>query len=113
MLKTNGWDGLIISGKALTPTLLPIHHDYAEFINAETLWGKDISVSQELIGEKEALVIGPAGENRVRFANAASGYRYLGRGGLGAVMGSKNLKSMIALKGQYKVVPFFPEKFEK
>ncbi len=115
ILKTNGWDGLIIRGKSLNPISLKIHHDQVEFLDANDLWGKDISVVQAMIGGKnnETIIIGPAGENRVCFANAASGHRYLGRGGLGAVMGSKNLKALIALKGQYKVVPFFPEKFEK
>jgi len=115
MLKTNGWDGLILRGKSPKPISLKIHHDAVEFLNAEELWGKDISVTQAQIGgkENETLVIGPAGENLVRFANVASGYRYLGRGGLGAVMGSKNLKAIVAIKGQYKVVPFFPQRFEK
>ncbi|OGR11835.1 MAG: aldehyde ferredoxin oxidoreductase [Desulfobacula sp. GWF2_41_7] len=115
MLKTNGWDGLIIRGKSPSPISLQIHHDQVEFLDAKDLWGKDISVVQAKIGSKEneTIVIGPAGENRVYFANAASGYRYLWRGGLGAVMGSKNLKTLIVLKGQYKTVPFYPEKFEK
>ncbi len=115
MLKTNGWDGMILRGKSPYPISLQIHHDKVEFLDAESLWGSDISATLGQIGgkEKEALVIGPAGENLVRFANAASGYRYLGRGGLGAVMGSKNLKALVALRGQYKVVPFSLEKFEK
>ncbi|OFZ59524.1 MAG: aldehyde ferredoxin oxidoreductase [Bdellovibrionales bacterium RIFOXYB2_FULL_36_6] len=115
MLKTSGWDGLIIRGKSSRPVFLKIHHDQVEFLDAKDLWGKDISTVQAQIGKKEneTIVIGPAGENRVRFANAASGYRYLGRGGLGAVMGSKNLKALVAVRGQYKVVPFFPIKFEK
>lgn len=114
-LKSNGWDGLILKGKSDKPTALYIHHDKVDFLDGTNLWGKDILDAQEAIGKKnqEALVIGPAGENLVRFANAASGHRYLGRGGLGAVMGSKNLKAIVALKGPYKVGPFFNDRFNK
>ena len=115
LLKSNGWDGLILNGRSDKPITLHIHNDKVDFLDAAMLWGKEISETQQLIGtqKQEALVIGPAGENRVRFANAASGHRYLGRGGLGAVMGSKNLKAIVALKGQYKVVPFFNDRFNK
>ena len=57
-------------------------------------------------------MIGPAGEHLVRFANVASGHRYLGRGGLGAVMGSKNLKAILSFKGRYTVSPCFPDRFQ-
>lgn len=114
-LKSNGWDGIILKGKSDKPVTIHIHNDKVEFFDAANLWGKDIPKAQTAIGTKkqEALVIGPAGENLVRFANVAAGHRYLGRGGLGAVMGSKNLKAVIAMKGQYKVVPFFKDRFQK
>ena len=114
-LKSNGWDGIILRGRSDKPVTLRILNDKVDFLDAATLWGKDILETQAIIGTKkqEALVIGPAGENLVRFANAASGHRYLGRGGLGAVMGSKNLKAVVALTGQYKVVPFFNDRFQK
>ncbi|WP_413838932.1 aldehyde ferredoxin oxidoreductase family protein [Desulfobacula sp.] len=114
-IKSNGWDGIILKGKSDKPIVLYIHNDKVEFSDAAILWGKDILEAQQTIGtkKKEILVIGPAGENLVRFANAASGSRYLGRGGLGAVMGSKNLKAIVAKNGQYKVVPFFNDRFKK
>lgn len=114
-LKSNGWDGIILKGKSDKPITIHIHNDRVDFFDAADLWGKDISKTQSAITskKKEALVIGPAGENLVRFANAASGQRYLGRGGLGAVMGSKNLKAIVAFKGRYKIVPFFKDKFQK
>ncbi|WP_457551943.1 aldehyde ferredoxin oxidoreductase family protein [Desulfobacula sp.] len=114
-LKSNGWDGVIIKGKSDEPVSVSIHNDAIRFLDAASLWGKDIAQAQTAIGTKkqEALVIGPAGENLVRFANAASGFRYLGRGGLGAVMGSKNLKALVAVKGHYKVVPFFKDRFQR
>ncbi|RLB91726.1 MAG: aldehyde ferredoxin oxidoreductase [Deltaproteobacteria bacterium] len=114
-LKSNGWDGLILRGKSDNPTALYIHNDKVDFSDGTNLWGKDILATREAIEQKnhETLLIGPAGENLVRFASVASGHRYLGRGGLGAVMGSKNLKAIVALKGQYKVVPFFNDRFNK
>ncbi len=114
-LKSNGWDGIILKGRSDKPTVLYIHDDKVDFLDGTDLWGKDILDVQAAIGKKnnETLVIGPAGENLVRFANAASGHRYLGRGGLGAVMGSKNLKAIVALKGQYKVVPFYTGRFDR
>ncbi|MCK5695915.1 MAG: aldehyde ferredoxin oxidoreductase family protein [Desulfobacula sp.] len=114
-LKSNGWDGIILKGRSDKPVTLHIHDNKVEFFDAATLWGKDITEAQAAIGLKstQTLVIGPAGENLVRFANVAAGHRYLGRGGLGAVMGSKNLKAIVAFKGQYKVVPFFKDRFQK
>jgi len=112
-LKSNGWDGLILKGKSLTPVFLHISQDGIHFMDATPLWGKDILETQVVIGQKKqgSLVIGPAGENCVSFSNVASGDRYLGRGGLGAVMGSKKLKAVVAVRGQHKVVPFYKEKF--
>lgn len=114
-LKSNGWDGLILKGRSESPVSLHVHEDTVDFMDAANLWGKDVLETRTAEGLKgqETLVIGPAGENLVRFANAASGDRYLGRGGLGAVMGSKNLKAIVALKGPYKVVPFSKDRFEK
>ena len=60
-----------------------------------------------------ALVIGPAGENLVKFANIASAQRFLGRGGLGAVLGAKNLKAIVAHGGEYKILAQDRQRFEK
>ncbi|NOX33859.1 MAG: aldehyde ferredoxin oxidoreductase family protein [Deltaproteobacteria bacterium] len=113
-LKSNGWDGIILKGRSDKPVIVNIHNDKVEFCDASNLWGKDILNTQTAISQKnnEAIVTGPAGENLVRFANVAAGNRYLGRGGLGAVMGSKNLKAVTAAKGHYKVVPFFNDRFK-
>ncbi len=114
-LKSNGWDGVVFSGKSDKPVLIQIHNHTVDFVDASDLWGCNIPESMARIGKKnkESLLIGPAGENLVRFANVASGSRYLGRGGLGAVMGSKNLKAVVALKGQYSVVPVHKDRFKK
>lgn len=114
-LKTAGWDGLLVRGKAAKPTYLVITSEGVEFREAGELWGLDTVETQAKLDEKRAgmLVIGPAGENLVRFANIASGDRFLGRGGMGAVMGSKNLKALVALGGSYKISPVDKTAFEK
>jgi len=114
-LKTAGWDGLLISGMSESPVWLRITPEGITFEDAADLWGTDIFSTQEriLTGKKDgALVIGPAGENLVRFANIASGERFLGRGGMGAVMGSKKLKAVAALGGAYKICPADEKEFD-
>jgi len=113
-LKTAGWDGLIIKGQADVKTHLIITSDGVEFKDASELWGKGSIETQQLIGKKgSSCVIGPAGENLVRYANIVSGERFLGRGGLGAIMGSKNLKAITAFGGIYKIIPAQEKKFTR
>ena len=114
-LKTAGWDGLLISGKAQKPTTLEVNSEGVEFKDASELWGLEISESQErLKGKKRGiLTIGPAGENKVKYANVASGHRFLGRGGMGAVLGAKNLKAVVATGGMYKIRPANKDLFDK
>jgi aldehyde:ferredoxin oxidoreductase len=115
-LKTAGWDGLLIRGKSESPAYLLITDKGVEFKDAGALWGLDSVTVQSELAERHqggALVIGPAGENLVRFANIASGERFLGRGGMGAVLGSKNLKAVVAKGGVYKVKPSDPVMFER
>lgn len=113
--KTAGWDGLIITGKAKSPVYLDITDKGVEFKPAEDLWGKEIPQVQTVLDIKKSksIVIGPAGENLVRFANLASGHRFLGRGGIGAVMGSKNLKAIVSTGGAFRIKPRDPVKFKK
>lgn len=114
-LKTSGWDGLIVKGKATSPVYIVISSKGVEFKDARKLWGKDTQKTQSLL-EKEgngALVIGQAGENKVLFANVCSGHRFLGRCGMGAVLGSKNLKAIVARGNEFKIVPKNPKKFDK
>jgi aldehyde:ferredoxin oxidoreductase len=114
-LKTAGWDGLLVSGKAARATCLVVTSEGVEFRDAGELWGLDTVATQSKLDEKRTgmLVIGPAGENLVRFANIASGDRFLGRGGMGAVMGSKNLKAIVAQGGIYRISPADKPAFEK
>ncbi|MBN1265368.1 MAG: aldehyde ferredoxin oxidoreductase family protein [Anaerolineales bacterium] len=115
-LKTAGYDGLILTGAASTPVYLVIHPDRVEFLDAASLWGLDTEATQQQLkpGNKDgALVIGPAGENKVLYANAVSGNRHLGRAGFGAVLGSKNVKAILAKGGFFKITPKNPEAFQK
>ncbi len=101
-----GYDAIIIQGKSNHPIFLEIGDEEVFFHSASDLWGKETYEAEETIlkitGIKEsgALVIGPAGENLVKFAVIESEHwRSLGRAGIGAVMGSKKLKG-IAFHGK-------------
>ena len=105
-LKRAGYDTLIIEGKAEKPVYLWIHDDEVSIKDASHLWGKNTKETQEAIraelGDKlvKVALIGAAGENLVRYACIMDGlHDTAGRGGLGAVMGSKNLKA-IAVRGR-------------
>ncbi len=107
-LKFAGFDALIIRGKAPDPVYLWIHNGEAELRDASPLWGKvtgeaERTIRKELGDPKiEVLQIGPAGERRVRFAALMNmSNRANGRTGMGAVMGSKNLKA-VAVRGSQK-----------
>jgi aldehyde:ferredoxin oxidoreductase len=97
-LKRAGWDGIVIRGKAESPVFIDINDDAVKIEDAADLWGKDTEQTQEMMGDKKAgkMVIGPAGENLVKYATVVSQDRSHGRSGMGAVMGSKNLKGIVA-----------------
>ena len=114
-LKCAGWDGVIVSGKAEEPVYILIDDDRVEIRDAKHLWGKDAKttlktltkeVKEELdsrhsrygiLKEPSMIYIGPAGENLVRAAAVEQKWSHAaGYGGYGAVMGSKNLKAIVA-----------------
>jgi len=107
-LRHAGYDGIVIKGKAEEPTYLFIDDDNVEFRNGKDLWGKSCLKTEKLIREEigddfiRVASIGLAGENLVHFANITNDGRHAGRTGLGAVMGSKNLKA-IAIRGSNTV----------
>jgi aldehyde:ferredoxin oxidoreductase len=116
-LKYAGWDQIIVQGKAKHPVYLWIDDDQVEIRDARHLWGKfpreaDAMIKQELGDEDIHIVlIGPAGENLVRFACTFNDvYRAAGRTGHGAVIGSKNLKG-IAVRGSGVVNIARPQEF--
>jgi aldehyde:ferredoxin oxidoreductase len=113
-LKTSGWDGMIVRGKSAEPVYLSVDSKGVEFKSAKGIWGKDTHDAQELLLKEGsgAVVIGPAGENLVRYANICSGHRFLGRGGMGAVMGAKKPKRIVAKGKEFKIVPKKEKKFE-
>ena len=107
-LRWAGYDGIVITGKSDKPVYLMIENDKASLRDASDLWGLEAFETQEAIRRKEGVdkaavaMIGPAGERLIRFACIAQGtHDYVGRTGLGAVMGSKNLKA-IAVYGTIK-----------
>ncbi len=108
-LKKAGFDMLIIEGKAEKPVYISIKDSFVKIEDASDLWGLDTHATTdklvEKFGEKDAKVacIGPAGENKVLFACIINDkHRAPGRTGVGAVMGSKNLKAII-VKGTNKI----------
>ncbi|MBW1990320.1 MAG: aldehyde ferredoxin oxidoreductase family protein [Deltaproteobacteria bacterium] len=99
-MKRAGFDGLVIRGRAKEPVYLEVEDGRVRIKDAGRMWGMDTEAAQEAMGKGGTLAIGPAGENLVKFASVASGERCHGRTGLGAVMGSKNLKGMVARGGK-------------
>ena len=103
-LKSTGFDYALIKGKADAPTWISISGQGIEYKSAGSMWGFTTSATEKAIKKEmnddtvDVLTIGPAGEKEVLFASIACGGRMFGRGGSGAVMGSKNLKA-IAIKG--------------
>jgi aldehyde:ferredoxin oxidoreductase len=100
-LKYAGYDGIIFEGKSEKPAYLFINNDKVELRNAEHLWGKTVNETtdtllKETFEDGRVACIGPAGEKLVMFATIMNEKgRAAGRSGLGAVMGSKNLKAVV------------------
>lgn len=114
MLKKAGYDGIVIEGKADSLTYLKIDKKVS-FEDAKDLELKLISETEKALPKDYSkIIIGPAGENLVRFASVSSDGRFAGRGGLGAVLGSKNLKAII-VKGdkEYDFGEAFKEFYKK
>jgi len=108
-LKRAGFDIIIIKGKSEKPVYLYIKDGRAELRDAGRLWGWETRETQQAIREElgdskvRLALIGPGGENLVRYACIMHGlYDAAGRGGLGAVMGSKNLKAIV-VRGMGKI----------
>ncbi|MFW5946113.1 MAG: aldehyde ferredoxin oxidoreductase family protein [Candidatus Natronoplasma sp.] len=111
-LATTGYDGIIIKGKAESPVYLSIDEDGPSINDAEDIWGEEVADVDEDLKERHdggrVAVIGEAGENLVNFSCIMNDRnRAAGRPGYGAVMGSKNLKAVLA-KGTKKL-PIYDE----
>jgi aldehyde:ferredoxin oxidoreductase len=116
-IKKAGWDIIILKGKSKNPSYININNDQVEFKDASSIWGEECNFVHNWLKKKhegaKTAVIGRAGENLVRFsAITIDGHRHAGRGGSGAIMGSKNLKA-IALSGNKKISLFKPKEFNQ
>jgi len=118
-LKQAGFDAIIVEGKASSPVYLWIHDQKVEIRDASRLWGLEIKKSQETIRSElsdnrvKVAQIGPGGEKMVRYASVVNDLNHVaGRCGMGAVMGSKNLKA-VAVKGSTRVPVRKPKRLGK
>ncbi len=117
-LKRAGYDGIIIKGQSKDPIIISIRDNNVEFFEAEDLWGKGINKTRNLLKDNiefknsKILCIGQAGENQVKFANINAEGRSAGRTGMGAVMGSKNLKAVLVQGTSFKPIVANPNKFK-
>jgi aldehyde:ferredoxin oxidoreductase len=117
MLRRSGFDTLIVEGKSSRPVYIWIHDGEPEVRDATHLWGMDTNETQDSLKDthpnSEVLCVGQAGEKLVRFACVRTRLKNAcGRTGMGAVMGSKDLKA-IAVKGTERVKTAFPEELVK
>ena len=117
-MKYAGYDAIILQGAASEPVMLVIDNDRVELRPAGHLWGKTtITQAAETLHKAfgtgwQSLVIGPPGERKSNIASIFNDTRALARGGVGAVMGSKNLKAVIA-RGTGKVTVENRQKFDR
>jgi len=118
-LKRAGYCAIVIEGKASSPVYLWIHDQNVELRDASRLWGLEIRKAQETVRNElddktvKVAQIGPGGENLVRYACVINDMNHAaGRCGMGAVMGSKNLKA-VAVKGTTKISVRKPKRLRK
>jgi aldehyde:ferredoxin oxidoreductase len=99
-LRALGWDALALTGRADRPGVVLADRGGVKFVAAPELWGASVAEAQEALrarfGDADLAVIGPAGERRVRMAGIVHKRKSMAaRGGLGAVLGSKNVKGLV------------------
>ena len=116
-LKMAGWDMVIFEGKSENPVYLNINDETAELLSAEDIWGKSVWEADDILHRKyqdpllRISAIGKAGEEGVMYACIVNDrHRAAGRSGVGAVMGSKNLKA-ITVRGTQGVAVEDPARF--
>ncbi len=119
-IKASGYDALIITGRSTNPVFISIDEEKVSFEDASPLWGLSSLKTENLLRnqfKKEGrarigtATIGPAGEKMVRFSGIITENRIFGRGGGGAVMGSKNLKALI-VKGKKEIEIYDESEFK-
>lgn len=118
-LKSSGYDALVIRGKAAHPVMIDISPEKTQIVSEPKLWGLDVGETTDLLTAdpekgkgQRVLCIGPAGENLVLFSSVMNDKnRAYGRGGPGAVFGSKNLKA-IRVSGSRNIMIGDEEKYK-
>ncbi|MGZ3596208.1 MAG: aldehyde ferredoxin oxidoreductase family protein [Syntrophales bacterium] len=117
-LRYAGYDGIVITGKASRPSLLLLEDAQTRVLDAAEYWGKGIEEATRLIKARygksyRTLVIGPAGENLVKYAMILNeSHHAFGRAGFGAIMGSKNLKAVVVKAKNRSMSIADPERYE-
>ena len=117
VFKKTGFDAIVFTGKAASPVYLWIDQGKVELKDAAHLWGKNTHDTTDLLRQEtdakaRVACIGPAGEKQVLFASIMNDkHRAAGRSGVGAVMGSKNLKAVV-VKGKNKIKLAEPDRFK-
>lgn len=116
-MKYAGYDLIIIEGKAHRPSYVHIDKEAIHFLDAEAFLGLDPRQLQQRLKEKhgpktESICVGMAGEKLIRYATITSGERTASRGGMGTVMGSKNLKALSINVPRRKQTPFDKTEFD-
>lgn len=112
-LKKAGIDALIVIGKAKRPSYVKIEEGNVEIVPAEHLWGMNVRACTEALENKGSVTcIGRAGEKQVLISSFVVDSIHSGRGGLGAVAGSKMLKAVV-VKGEKELLPSVPERFRE
>ncbi|MFW9907920.1 MAG: aldehyde ferredoxin oxidoreductase family protein [Candidatus Thorarchaeota archaeon] len=117
-LRRAGYAAVVLTGKSERPVYLWINDDDVEIRDASKVWGKDVEQTTDMLLEEtdakaQVACIGPAGENLVKLAAIMNDkHRAAGRGGVGAVMGSKGVKAIVA-RGQKSITPQDKERLDE
>ena len=116
-LRYCGFDGIVLTGAAPAPLMLVVEGDEVSLLDASEYWGKGIEEVNRAIKYRfgkgyRTLIIGPAGENRVKFSCILNEFHHaFGRAGFGAVMGSKNLKAIVVRAKRREMTLADPESY--
>ncbi|OGO02939.1 MAG: hypothetical protein A2Y72_07835 [Chloroflexi bacterium RBG_13_53_26] len=117
-LKFAGYDGITVQGRSEKPVYLFLHDNTVEFRDASPIWGKGAIETREILkgelgGSAMVVATGPAGENMAVMATLLAENDASGSGGLGAVMGSKNLKAIVVGTGRERVKVAQPDRLQE
>ncbi|MGA8519302.1 MAG: aldehyde ferredoxin oxidoreductase family protein [Pseudonocardiaceae bacterium] len=111
--KLTGHDAIVLTGRAATPSVLLVDGPTPRLIAAGDTWGRPAAEAEDALKRRlgrgwRIAAIGPAGERGVRYATISHDGRHAGRGGLGAVLGAKNIKA-VAVRAATKIGPADPD----